>query len=676
MIIHSLILEVLVAAVMLGIVWFSWRIGRREGLGLEKGWREIFAGFCLLLLGALVDISDHYPELGRFVILGQTPWQSFVEKVVGFLGGFVLLAVGMLRWLPQVVKLRQTEKELRRVRSELEQRLRRGSEELSLRELDLEREVRERLETAAELQNSRNLLRRVVASAPIALLATDGAGRITLAKGSALGSLGLGDEELVGRRFSELDPRVSEDLALARGGQRVVGLVEIDGRVFEYQHAPWERIRGAQHVISVAIDITELKRAERELRAAKEAAEASSQAKSQFLANMSHELRTPLNSVIGFANVLHRNKPGNLAVEQLRYLDRIRSTGQHLLEVINEILDLARIESGRVELDLQVVDIRKLVSDTVAQIEGEQRTAAVSVHTRLPANIPPVHTDPTRLRQVLINLLSNALKFTEEGVVEVILEVDARGEAARIIVSDTGIGIPAEDLATIFEAFRQVDSGTDRQYGGTGLGLSISNSLCRLLGYHLDVRSEVGRGSTFTLELQPGGGAQPAPSAPLAGGGDALPRPPLPHLAPFVDSREISPHLVGKRILVIDDHSESRLLMLRTLEEMGCRADVAPSGEEGLWLARTRQPDLILLDLVMPQMNGWDVLTVLRQDAELAEIPVLVVSIVAEEQRGTLLGAIEAVSKPVDRQRLLTVLERVFVEQPTGVVVTGLEEES
>jgi PAS domain S-box-containing protein len=675
MIFYSLVLEVLVAAVMLGIVAFSWSLGRREDLNREKGWREIFAGFCLLFLGSLVDISDHYPELSRFVILGHTPWQSFVEKVVGFLGGFVLLAIGLLRWLPQVVTLRQTERELRRTRAELEQRLRLGSEELSLRELDLKREVRERIQTAAELERSRNLLRRVVASAPIALVASDGAGKITLAEGRALGSLGLGDGELVGWQFSDLDKSVGDDLERARQGERVVGQVEVDGRVFEYQHAPWERNEGGQDVISVAIEVTEIKRAERELRSAKEAAEASSRAKSQFLANMSHELRTPLNSVIGFASVLHRNKPQNLQSEQLRYLERIRANGQHLLTVINEILDLARIEAGRVDLDLQMVNLTDLVKDTVTQIEGEKRSNAVSLQIRLPTVLPLLRTDPTRLRQVLINLLSNALKFTEQGKIEVLLEVDeAHGEVVRIAVADTGIGIASDQLNTIFDAFRQVDSGADRQYGGTGLGLSISSSLCRLMGFRLWAESVEGRGSTFTIELLPsidyllpqGVLGEPA--------GTQVSRQLKPLSSSPLDSRELSQHLLGKHILVIDDSTDSRLLMVRTLEDMGCRPSVAASGEEGLWLARSKRPDLILLDLMMPQMSGWDVLAALKRDTELASVPVLVVSIVAEEQRGTLLGAIEAVSKPVDRRRLLGVLERVFRQQPARILLVEDDE--
>ena len=679
MILYSLILEVLVALVMLGIVIFSHRVGRREGLSREAGWREIFAGFCLLCLGALVDISDHFPELNQFVILGQTPGQSCVEKVVGFLGGFILLAIGLGRWLPQVVALRHTEQELRRTRGELEQRLRRGSEELSLRELDLKREVRERMDTAAALETSRNLLRRVVASAPIALLASDGGGKITLAEGRVLGRLGLGEVDLVGRLFSELDPRVGSDIEKARRGERVVGLVEIGGRVFEYQHAPWELRSGGQHVISVAIDITDLKHAELELRRAKEAAETSSRAKSQFLANMSHELRTPLNSVIGFANVLHRNKQGNLMAEQLRYLERIRSNGQHLLMVINEILDLARIEAGRVELDLEMVDVATLVQSTVAQLEGGAHQQTVALRTQLPADVPLLRTDPTRLKQVLINLVSNALKFTDDGVVEVGFEVDVEsGEVARIFVADTGIGIPAENLGAIFEPFRQVDGGVDRQYGGTGLGLSISNSLCSLLGYRLEVESTVGEGSKFTIELRP----EMHPEASERGSGvdggelEAASGPSLSLLHPVseLESSETSVHLLGKKILVIDDSTDSRLLLVRSLEEMGCRPAVAASGEEGLWLARTIKPDLILLDLMMPQMSGWEVLAVLKEDPELANVPVLVVSIVAEEQRGTLLGASEAVSKPVNRRQLLGVLERVFARRPGRVLLVEDEE--
>ncbi len=674
MIPFSLVLEVLVAGVVFAIVLFTRRLGKRERLEREAGWEQISTGLLLLLVGALVDISDHFPALGRFVILGQTPAQSFVEKVVGFLGGFTLLAVGFWRWLPQIASVRRTEEELRKKRKELEIRLRQGSEELSLREMDLEREVRHRQRTVEQLHRSEVLLRQVVEKAPIALIATNSEGVITLAAGRALETMGLVPEELTDRAVSEVDPQLARDL---RGFDETSTLStrQFGERYFEYQHSRWpgER-RGETGVVTVAVDITELKLAELELRTAKEEAEHANRAKSQFLANMSHELRTPLNSVIGFANILSKNKGGNLEPPQLRFLERIQSNGRHLLDLINEILDLARIEAGRLDLEESSVCLRRLVIDTVAEIRAGRGETRVSLEVDVPPSVEPIRTDAMRLKQVLINLVSNALKFTDDGRVEVRLEVDEEDRPVRLLVSDTGIGIPEEQLGQIFEAFRQVDGEASRQYSGTGLGLSISRSLCWLMGFELAVESRVGVGSKFWIELR----SRSSAAGPRAVEGESPAQPlgpKLPARPASADEEPTRSPLSRRRVLVIDDGTDSRLLLASALEEMGCVPVPAASGEEGLWLARREPPDLILLDLMMPRMSGWDVLTELRGDPRLAKIPVLVISIVAEEQRATLLGAIEALSKPVGREQLHEVLRRVFAHRRVRRVLLVDDEE-
>jgi PAS domain S-box-containing protein len=264
-------------------------------------------------------------------------------------------------------------------------------------------------------------------------------------------------------------------------------------------------IRNAQgritSVAAVARDVTERKRAEAALIDAKEAAEAASRTKSDFLSSMSHELRTPLNSVIGFANVLRRNRNGSLQPQEVQYLDRILANGTHLLGLINDLLDLSKIEAGKVELEITTVDLGALILDTLAALQGSIRPG-VEVITELPATVAAVESDAGKWKQVLINLVGNALKFTERGSVTVALHTDPHtARPLRVDVRDTGIGIPADQLGSIFQAFQQGEGGTARRFGGTGLGLTITTSLCQLMGYRVTVWSEVGAGTTFSVLL-------------------------------------------------------------------------------------------------------------------------------------------------------------------------------
>ena len=247
---------------------------------------------------------------------------------------------------------------------------------------------------------------------------------------------------------------------------------------------------------------------------ARQAAEAASRAKSEFLSRMSHELRTPLNAIIGFANVLRKNPAGELSERSLIHLMRIRANGEHLLRLINDILDLAKVEAGRDQISFGTVDLGTLVQEVMAELEGrvvgrddEDRLALRAV---VPARLSIIESDALRLKQIIINLVGNALKFTARGSVTVHVVADAAHTPVRIDVVDTGIGIPADRLGAIFEAFEQADCDTSRRYGGTGLGLAISSSLAKLLGYRIGVSSVVGEGSTFSVHLLSGVGAASA----------------------------------------------------------------------------------------------------------------------------------------------------------------------
>jgi PAS domain S-box-containing protein len=442
---------------------------------------------------------------------------------------------------------------------------------------------------------------------------------------------------------------------------------EVDGhpRALEVFSNPVTDEDGVTAAVMFGRDVTRRKRAEAALLMAKEEAEAANRAKSQFLASMSHELRTPLNSVIGFANILLKNKKGNLEEKELGFLQRILSNGRHLLSLINEVLDLAKIESGRMELEIEETDLDELVSETVAQLEGRVADRDVKLVSAVPEATPPIRTDRSKLKQVIINLVGNALKFTEHGSVTVRVEsADGPGSrAAAIHVEDTGIGIAEDRLEAIFEAFQQADGSTSRKYGGTGLGLAISRSICQLLGYDLDVRSAVGEGSTFSILLRDTA-ARPGESSPEADEVGVAGAPVGRRLVSTTAER-----IRDFRVLVIDDDADARIVMSHYLEEFGCAVLTATSGPEGIEMAREHRPDLITLDLLMPEMTGWEALRALKDDDGLREIPVIVISAAAEEGRSRLLGAVDALTKPVEREDLLRVMWRHLAGRRGGRVL-------
>ncbi|HKT42524.1 MAG TPA: response regulator [Rhodanobacteraceae bacterium] len=378
---------------------------------------------------------------------------------------------------------------------------------------------------------------------------------------------------------------------------------------------------------------------------AKEDADSANRSKSVFLANMSHELRTPLNAIIGYSELLVEEAEDSGDTASVPDLEKIRGAGKHLLGLINSVLDLSKIEAGKMELSLEEIEVAELLAGvraTLAPLVKEKGNTLVVEGE----DLGRMHVDVTKLRQVLFNLLGNASKFTEHGIISLRARRETRqpGDWLVFEVVDTGIGMTPEQQARVFEPFVQADASTSRKYGGTGLGLSLSRRFAELMGGDITMTSESGVGTTFTVGL-------PAEC-------DATVKPVT---APDAASQRA-------RVLIIDDNAADRDVLARMLAREGYRAALASDGVGGLKLARELLPELVLLDVMMPTVDGWAVLKQLKADPKLAAIQVVVISVIDDRQLGASLGAVDQLVKPVDRQVLAPLLHK-YLDGHGGSVV-------
>lgn len=408
-------------------------------------------------------------------------------------------------------------------------------------------------------------------------------------------------------------------------------------------------------------DVTRQRAFEEELEAARDAAEAANLAKSQFLANMSHELRTPLSAVIGYTEMLEEEVEDIGQEGLLDDLKKIKSNARHLLSLINDVLDLSKIEADRMEVFVETFHISEMVADVVSTVGSLIEKKGNKIAIEEIGELGAMRSDQVKLRQCLINLFSNAAKFTENGTIRLVGERILRDgqDWISLAICDDGIGMSLEQTQKLFERFTQADASTTRRFGGTGLGLAITRSFCRLLGGDITVSSEEGKGSCFTMLIpaeietaQPEAIIDSMPAAGAEGDGRA------------------------GLVLVIDDDQSARDLMTRFLIKEGFAVQTAGDGVNGLRLAKDLRPSVILLDVTMPRMDGWSVLASLKADPVLASIPVVMVTVIDEHGLGYSLGASDYLLKPVEWDRLKSVIDRLNVSGASDILAIDDDEDT
>ncbi|MGI8551188.1 MAG: response regulator [Dehalococcoidia bacterium] len=445
---------------------------------------------------------------------------------------------------------------------------------------------------------------------------------------------------------------------------------------FTEQQIAWAQTFADQAVIAIenARLFDEIQQKRRELEEANGQLAEASRHKSEFLASMSHELRTPLNAILGFSEVLLERMFGELNAKQDEYLHDILSSGQHLLSLINDILDLSKVEAGRMELELSRFSLPEALESSLTMIRERATRHGIALNLDVDPVLDSIEADERKVKQVLFNLLSNAVKFTPDGgevtLVARLSPLDPvaqqAAQEALIVVRDSGVGIAPEDQGRIFEEFQQAGQGTTQQREGTGLGLTLTKRFVELHGGRIWVESQPGAGSSFsfTLPLQPlkvgaSGAVVPQPDSLTVARGTTPPAMPV--------EAATAASGVGRAglVLIVEDDAYAVDLLRLSLEGAGLQTVVARDGEEGLELARQVHPEAIVLDVRLPRLDGWEFLSRAKADPSLAAIPVIVVSMLDERGKGFALGASDYLVKPVGREHLLAALQR-FTSTPNA----------
>jgi len=541
----------------------------------------------------------------------------------------------------------------------------------------------ERMKLDQNLRDQHFYTRSLIESNIDALMTTDPRGIITDVNKQTEALTGCTRDELIGAPFKNhfTDPARAEAGILRVLAEGKVTNYELTARgreggptVVSYNASTFhDRDRRLQGVFASARDMTELKRFEQTLQQKNVELEEASRMKSEFLANMSHELRTPLNAIIGFSELLKDGVVGDLSAQQCGFVGNIFNAGKHLLSLINDILDLSKVEAGKMELDLEQVPITELVANSLSIIKERAAERRIGLELEAASDLGDIRVDVRKVKQILYNLLSNAVKFTDDGG-HVVLRLDrvpgaevgqtagswvertfaaADNEFAeflRISVSDDGIGISKDDLERLFQPFSQIDSGLARKFEGTGLGLAMVKLLTELHGGAIALESAEGEGSRVTLWLpvlpmvEDAGVADPSQTLPPISISPVT-------LPPSVSSPATSAFGARTALVVEDDIGSAGVIRVH-LETQGFTVAHATSAEEALRLALKQPPSLIILDIMLPQMSGWEFLCRIRESPELRRIPVVIVSILSDAEKGFSLGASAVLQKPISRHEL------------------------
>jgi PAS domain S-box-containing protein len=631
----DIVLESFRAAVLLGIVILLANAGRTSSELAQKGWSFIIYGFTLLLFGSLIDITDNFENLNRFIVIGDTETQAFLEKVVGYLGGFILCAIGLLLWLPNIQRLSV--------------------------------EILQRKQAEAAALESEELLKQAAQVAHLGHWIWDEiAERYSFCSEQTAEMFGYSLEEYL-RKFSSNagllvnvhpDDRERYNEQLCRNlEERQTYEIEFRERVAsgeyryfrEYGRPIYDETGQHKRTIGIIQDITKHKEIEEALQQAKEGAEAASKAKSNFLATMSHEIRTPMNGILGMAGLLLSTE---LPVEQRRYAERIKQSGDTLLRLLNQILDLSKVEAGKLVLEESNFSLSRLFDGVVAIFDSRARDRGREFQYDIASDTPTwLKGDEGRIRQVLSNLVENAIKFTKAGHVSVGVHhrwLDDDVIELRFEVADTGVGVPLETREHLFDRFSQADSSTTRRFGGTGLGLAISKDLAELMGGGIGCESDEGKGSRFwfTVRCIPG-----EPSLGSDHGSDEESYP--------GNTAEIGRRL---RILVAEDNIVNQEIVAAILKNDGHDVDIVANGLEAIENVKSFSYDIILMDIHMPELDGIAATREIRNlSGDAAKTPIIALTadaMVGDQEKYTRLGMNEYASKPVEPRLLFSIIRR------------------
>ncbi|HEY9211661.1 MAG TPA: response regulator [Ancylobacter sp.] len=525
-------------------------------------------------------------------------------------------------------------------------------------------DITERKQAEKTLREDEERFRAIDAATPVGLVIVDRATKSVL-------HLNPSFCELMGKPASELLGKLIETIfSDAESGSELAAIIDAasnERTEFHFKRANGTHcctmvsrvaldFRGEKAVMASFVDISDRVLMEQQLREAKEAAESASQVKSAFLANMSHELRTPLNAIIGYSEILQEDAADAGDKAMVADLDKIQSAGKHLLGLINDILDLSKIEAGRMDVYLEQVFLTRLLDEVKIIVGPMMKKNENTLVIDCPVDIGSVRTDITKLKQSLINLLGNAAKFTKQGTVTLRLSRETGPDgsgAVRFDVVDSGIGMNEEQMARLFQAFTQADSSTTRNFGGTGLGLTITKHFVAMLGGTIGVTSTPGEGSTFSIHLPVEAGSVAAVDE-----GD---------IERAVASATSAPGAIS--VLVVDDDPVVHDVLSSTLGKEGYSLRHAKDGIEALEMMRKDPPDIVTLDVMMPKIDGWSVLGIMKSEAQLEHIPVIMLTIVDDRNLGFSLGASEYMTKPIDRQRLIALLHKFAPTEDEAMVL-------